>query len=263
MSDNNSSDLEVRSYFVRGRNALLVRAQFEPLYIDYYLHLAEFQIRYDGDADQKLKDLLAAFTLYLASRPHDEGAGWTINMHQPLMNLFVTGATRPGNITGRVFTEDVKDQGKNLFIAQTTKEGRSVSQSMVDIPSEDVFQAVETFYQQSEQRLARLFRYDEEDIVMICAQPDCDEEWLSSLTLEDVRALDQQETLSLLETRHYHWGCGCTAERLFPLLSRLSQEDLEELFDEEQKMVITCPRCSARYLKTRQDLENWRTSQGV
>ena len=30
--------LEVRSYFVRGRNALLTRADFGELYVDYYLH---------------------------------------------------------------------------------------------------------------------------------------------------------------------------------------------------------------------------------
>ena len=34
-----ASLLEVRCYFVRHRNALLVRANFSPLFVDYYLHL--------------------------------------------------------------------------------------------------------------------------------------------------------------------------------------------------------------------------------
>jgi molecular chaperone Hsp33 len=31
--------LEVRTFFVRGRNALVARANLSELYVDYYLHL--------------------------------------------------------------------------------------------------------------------------------------------------------------------------------------------------------------------------------
>ena len=37
--------VEVRCYFVRRRNALMVRGAFESLYVDYYLHLMEQKIR--------------------------------------------------------------------------------------------------------------------------------------------------------------------------------------------------------------------------
>ena len=183
--------LEVRSYFVRGRNALLVRANFEPLYIDYYLHLADHGLRYTGAQDEMMKDTMAALVLHLASRPHDEGAGWTLNFQEPPMNLFVTGCTRPSQVTGRVFTEDVKKFDNNIFIAQVIRSGQMVRQSMVEFDGKNVFKAVEDFYWQSEQRLGRLFRYDEEDLVMITAQPDCDEAWLKSLTDEDIRKLDK------------------------------------------------------------------------
>ncbi len=71
MPDPNPSPVEVRSYFVRGRNALVARADFEPLYIDYYLHRADNNLVYSTAHDALLKDTLAGLTLHLASRPQD------------------------------------------------------------------------------------------------------------------------------------------------------------------------------------------------
>jgi len=263
MSDPNASIVEVRSYFVRGRNALLARADFEPLYIDYYLHLAEYGLKYSGAQDLMLKETLAAFTLHLASRPQDQGAGWTMNFQEPRMNLFVTGSSRPGKVAGRIFTEDVRDFGKGLLVAQTTQPGSAAQQSMVEFHGTDIFKIVEDYYAQSEQRLTRLFRYSEEDIIMISAQPDCDEAWLASLTDDDVRKMDEKETLSLLETREYIWECGCSIDRLFPLLDRMSERDLEDTFGEDEIITLTCPRCASRYRASKEQFEAWRAAQAA
>ncbi len=260
MSDPNASIIEVRTYFVRGRNALVARADFEPLYIDYYLHHADNGIKYSMAHDQMLKETLAAFTLHLASRPQDEACGWTLNFHNPLVNLFVTGNSRPGQVAGRIFTEDVRDFGKNIFISQVTRHGGAPRQSMVEFSGNDVFKTVEDYYQQSEQRPARLFRQEDEDIVMISSQPDCDEAWLSSLTAEDVRTLDQKETLSLLERRSYIWECGCSVDRLYPVLAKLSATDVDDVFGNEEIITLTCPRCGARHRAAKEHFEAWRAN---
>ena len=52
--------IQIRCYFVRERNALLVRGEFSSLYTDYYLHLMQHQIRYEEPQDNLLKDGLAA-----------------------------------------------------------------------------------------------------------------------------------------------------------------------------------------------------------
>lgn len=255
--DTNASVLEVRTYFVRGRNALVARADFEPLYIDYYLHRADQGLVYSNDHDAMLKDALAGLTLHLASRPQDENCGWTLNFQEPPLNLFVTGNTRPGRIAGRVFTEDVRDMGANIFSGQTTRIGHTAQQSIVRVEGNDIFRCVEQYYQQSEQRIARLFRNGEEDFVMISSQPDCDEAWLAALTEDDVRSLDQRETLSPLETRRYIWKCGCTVERLYPILDKLSPEALTEAFGEDEVMTVQCPRCGARYRASKEQFEAW------
>tara|TARA_R110000850_G_scaffold202967_2_gene329055 strand:- start:3401 stop:4204 length:804 start_codon:yes stop_codon:yes gene_type:complete len=247
--------IEVRCYYVRERNALLVRGEFSPIYTDYYLHLMEHQIRYEPEMDQLLKDSLAALTLHLASRPRNEAVAWTLNWQNPLLNLFVTGSNRQGNITGRIFTEDVRSQENNVFISQLSADGQPGRQSMIEVDDLNFFGIGESFYSQSEQRMGRFFRYDEEDFVLVTAQPDCDEAWLSSLDAEKIRDIDETEELSLLETRQYRFDCGCSQERIFPIISGMNDSSVESMFGDREVIPAGCPRCGAKYVITRESLE--------
>ena len=260
MLQEDTSIVPVRSFFVRKRNALLVRAHFSPLFMDYYLHLMQHGLRNDKDADHRMKDILSALTLHLCSRPQDEVVAWTINVRHPLMNLFATGGSRPtGRVTGRVFVEDVKDSGKNLFIAQVNRGLEVGRQSMVDFDGMDILEAVEHFYTQSEQRITRFFRLEDEELVMVSAEPDCDEEWLLGLELDDLLVISEKEHLTPLETRAYKFECGCSVERLYPLIARLSEDDLDHVFS-DGVAVIHCPRCSAVFKAPREHFDEWRVA---
>jgi molecular chaperone Hsp33 len=255
------SVVELRSYFVRKRNALLVRGRFSPLYLDYYLHLMQHGIQHAEPLDQMLKDALAALSLHLCSRPHDETTAWTIHVKEPgRANLFVTGSTLPGRVTGRVFTEDVKQDGEALFIAQTTRPNHPTRQSMSEFKGGDIFSAVEAFYTTSEQRRTRLFRLPDEEFLQISAEPDCDEIWLTELELENVLELDQTEHLTLLETRGYVFECGCSMERLMPIIMRLPQDDLDHIFADGMAE-ITCPRCGAVFRTPKASFDEWKQKQ--
>ena len=248
---NNPSRLEVRSYFVRERNALLTRANFEPLYVDHYLHLMENKQQIDPGLDTIYKDALGAFVLCLASRPLADVSSWTLSFQDPQFNVFVTGDSTQEIVIGRVFTEKIKPRQRNLMVSPVTE----VRQSMVEFDGTGIFAMVETFYKQSEQRPARLFRYAEEEFVCVTAQPDCDLEWLQGLDDTAIRSLDQREALSLLETRYYQYRCGCSLERLFPTFASFSNDALDELYQEDEVLKIQCPRCGIRYAMTREALE--------
>ena len=250
-AENALNQLETRSYFARGRNAMVTRADFGPLYEDYYLHWLQHGIRFPTEADDVLKDAVAALVLHLASRPQDETVAWTVNFPSPVLGLFVTGATRPGNVVGRVWSEGVRTTGSGLFVSETRRGNGQTRRSNVEFNAGDFFRAAEAYYGQSEQRPARLFRHGPEDFVMISAQPECDLEWLESLDEEAVRALDKTETLSLLETRAYHFDCGCTAERITGHLACLGRTAVDELFADDQMIRVDCPRCGALFELTR------------
>jgi molecular chaperone Hsp33 len=246
---------EVRTYFVRNRNALIARAEFSELFVDYYLHLSTNQIRVSPEHDAMFKRAIAGFTLHSASRPWNELTAWTINFQQPLVNLFLTGDNETGAVTGRVFDEDVKEGPENLFFADVVRVNQPKRRSAVTFSGTDPLVAVEKFYAQSEQRAARYFQLGEEDFAMVTEHPDCDLAWFRSLTAEQMRTLDEHETLALMERRIYRWHCGCNQERMMEVLTPTMKQDPHALFGDDPKLEIRCPRCGARHTITREALE--------
>jgi len=240
---------------VRERNALLVRASFSPIYTDYYLHLMQHKIRYEGTQDKAIKDGLAVLTLHLASRPWNEAVAWTLSWQNPRESLFVTGSNREGIVTARLFTEDIREREKDILFSQISVVGQESRQSMIELLSKDLFEVGENYYEQSEQRLGRYFSHSEEDFVLITAQPDCDEEWLAGLNEEAIREIDEKETLSLLETRSYRFECGCSQDKIFPILAGMGGETIDSIFEGQEVIPTSCPRCGAKYAITREALE--------
>jgi molecular chaperone Hsp33 len=247
--------LEVRTYFVRGRNALIARADFSELYVDYYLHQGQHGYSHLPSHDGMIKEALAAQTLHCASRPWNESWAWTIHFEDPLLNLFVTGDNRRGAVVGQVFTENVKQKGHNLFLADVVREGGEPRRSAVEFAGSELFRAVEHYYSQSEQRPARYFQRGAEDFVLVSAQPQCDLDWFEKLDEQTVAELDERETLSLLEQRIYRWQCGCSEVRMLAVLAPIMRSDAESLFGDEPLLRIGCPRCGAKHTITREALE--------
>jgi len=255
--------VEVRTYFVRGRNALLARADFGELYVDYYLHQGQYGYHHAPDHDGMLKEALAALTLHCASRPWNEAWAWTLHFQEPLLNLFVTGDNRRGIIVGQIFTDNVKQDGRNLFCADVVRERAESRRSTIDFTGRKPFDIAEQFYSQSEQRPARYFGLGPEEFVMLSAQPGCDLAWLESLDERRVATLDEDETLSLLEQRAYRWGCGCSQDRMYSILAPMMRVDPSALFEDEDLLRISCPRCGALHLVTREGLEAYVTGSSA
>jgi molecular chaperone Hsp33 len=247
--------LEVPTLFVRNRNALVARATFSDLYVDYYLLLGAQQMKPAVEPDAMFKRALAAFTLHCASRPWNELTAWTINFQQPLVNLFLVGDNDTGAITGRVFDENVKELPENIFYADVVRGREPKRRSAVSFQGSDPMEAAEKFYQQSEQRIARYFQLGEEDFAMVTELPDCDLDWLNGLTVEQVKDFDRAELLGPMERRIYRWHCGCNQQRMMEVLAPTMRQDPKELFGDDEKLEIRCPRCGARHAITREALE--------
>ena len=241
----------IESVFVRHRNVLAVRGQFTPIYTDYYLHLMQHGIRHAPDLDQMIKDLLAVLTLHLVARPWAESIAWTINLRAPRVNVFATGGSLGENVTGRLFTEEVREPDRNLFYSQTTAANLSEPRlSTLEVDDRDPLGWVSQYYTQSEQRPARAFRLPDEHFVLVAAQPDYDEEWFAALDEEGIAALDRDEETKLLETRRFRFHCGCDLQKILPILGGW-RERPDEIFGEDHEITIQCPRCAARYRVTR------------
>ncbi|MGI8482156.1 MAG: Hsp33 family molecular chaperone HslO [Chthoniobacterales bacterium] len=241
--------------FYPGPQRIACACRFGELYVEYYLHQGQHGYHHAPEHDGILKETLAALALHCASRPWSEAWAWTLHFKKPLLNLFVTGDNRRGIIVGQVSAENVKDDGRNIFYADVARERAETRRSSIEFEGSDPFRVIEQFYARSEQRPACYFQLGTEDFAMISAQPGCDLEWFARLTHEQVAKLAEDETLSLLEERAYEWGCGCSQERMFPILASILRDDPEGLFGDDDALRINCPRCGARHTVTREARE--------
>lgn len=246
----------IKSIFVRHRNCLVLQGHFSPLFTDYYLNLMQHGHRNEEPFDSMFKDLLAYFTLYLVSRPWAEQYSWTVNLKTPEpANLFVTGSSLSESVVGRVFTEDVRVPDHNTLYSQLVREGREPRSSVVKIESDVPAGWVEDYYVQSEQRPARCFELPDECYTLVTAQPSADLDWLYDLTDEQVKTIEQDEETKILETRKFHFCCGCTLDKILPTLGTM-KDQFDELFAGDHELEISCPRCGAVYKVTREMLNN-------
>lgn len=266
MADDNvpgeSDLLTIKSRFVRGRNVLYAKADFGLLYVDYYLHLKDYQIEMEPEPDRFLKTALALFSLHCISRPRNDILAWTINFQQPLLNLFLAGDTGTGDVVGRAYTENVKVAEENSFYQDLVRRGREPHRSVVSFAGGDMVTAVETFYHFSEQRPARFFQVEPETFAIVAAHPDYDEGWFNSLTVDDVRGLEDKEEVTDLESRVVRWRCGCNQPRILQTLAPIFRQDPEGLFLAEELIEVKCPRCAAKYRISRETMEAYVAERG-
>lgn len=248
----------VASRYLDGRGVLQLDAKFPGLYVDYYLHLMQHGLRYEAAHDLLLKEALAALTLHLASRPWDETIAWTWHLENIGVNLFVTGSNPLGEVTGRIFTEDVRSTQQNLFFSQVARTNHANRQSVISFDQTTAFEIVEAFYEQSQQQLGRYFDLGNEHNSLVVAMPGADTDWIRALNNEQASTLPANPEASLLETRTYRFACQCTLRRILGALSALGAETGESLFEDDTPLIITCPRCGARYETTRQALRDLR-----
>lgn len=237
----------VQAFFVRKRNCLMLKADFSPLFVDYYLHLMQHKQRNAEAEDTMFKQLLAWFTLHLVSRPWQEYHAWTLNIKDPMLaNYFVSGSSLTEDVIGRVFTEGVREPERNMLFAQNLRTNKEPQTSVIILPGNTAAEWVEDFYRQSEQRQARAFEVQGDTYALITAQPGADHDWLCELSSKDVAEIEEHEELKLLETRKFTFRCGCTLEKILPTI-RTMQKDFADLLSEQGFLEVSCPRCGATY----------------
>jgi molecular chaperone Hsp33 len=255
------SGITVQNTFVRHRNVLLSEADFSLLYVDYYLHCKDQNLRPELALDTLFKELLAAFTLHCASRPRNEVLAWTIRYAEPLCSVFLAGDTELGTVTGRIFTEGLREGEGSEMYQEVKRPGKPLHRSFVDFDGTGAVAPVERFYAQSEQRPGRFFLPDGDRAVLVTAHPDYDEGWFTTMDDAVLETLSEKEESRLLETRRYRWFCGCDLTRIYEVLRPLFQQSPEQLFGGENSIVVNCPRCAAHYPVEREALKTYLASK--
>jgi molecular chaperone Hsp33 len=236
----------IRRFIDRERDLIVSRGDFGPLFAAYLDHARRWDAEPDGLSQTFMRQGLGAAALHLANRPKGESIGWTIQIHRPPTNVFLTGESGDAIVTGRVFTRNVRPADHSRMYVQATRwEGRS-SGSTIEVFGLDILGMFERFYAQSEQTPARFFEIDDESYLLLRGLPDVDHEWLARLSRDEAIGISEDDLRSLGETT-YRFQCGCNPERMMEVVRKMFREDPSELFRGDAGVEVSCPRCGRRW----------------
>lgn len=247
--------IRVQNSFVRGRNVLIAQADFSALFVDFYIHLQEYQISASEALVEAFKPYLAAVTLHAASHPRNEVLAWTLHFQQPHWNFFFAADTQLSTVTGRFFTEGLRQEDTNLFYQDLVVLGKPPHRSIVSFEGVAAESTVARFYAQSEQRPGKFFHLQGDQYALLAAHPDWDENWFDGLDRENVIELCARETIQDIESRQFRWLCGCSHERIRQILKAPMAADPDALFGDQDVIQVNCPRCAARYSVGRAEMQ--------
>jgi len=200
-----------------------------------------------GGADEQLKLLAATLTLHAAAQPRAVTCAWTLHLESEWLNVFAVAENPTGNVTGQVFADHVREMGSSVLHSETASADGLRRRSSVDLPRDGVLAAAEDFYEQSEQRVARYFDLGGDRFALLAAQPDCDEEWLKNVSIEEVGRIANDVSVAPLETNVYRFCCGCTPERIAKAIWPALRGDLEGIYGDDEHIRVSCPRCGSKH----------------
>ena len=236
----------VNRHLLPEHRAIVAVADFAPLFEQLHEHLERWRLPADPFEIVVLHQALAGAALQLSFRPPAEATAWTLNLHRPPLNVFVTGGGPDEVLTGRLFTDGVQTTGESRLYVQRRRAQHSPTLSSVAVVGLDVLEIYEQFFQRSEQLPTRLLELSSTEMVMVQALPGADPQWVAHLDGAAVRQrlADRPEEL---EQRLFRLYCGCTAERIAETLVGMFLQDPDTLFQGDAGVETHCPRCGARW----------------
>ncbi len=255
--------LLAHSEYITGREALLVQIDMSAYLIDYYLHRKEVAPETTSEQDGKLKDMLACLAIHLAVRTAIQTHAWTLHtISEPPFSLFATGSVSTikedgfvdGYLVGNVLTEHIRHTDVNSLHAQfTNSEGKS-SKSYVQSENSSVAEIVEHFYRQSEQQPLRIHLSRTSDSAIgLAALPEYDQEWFEKIDLSEI-IVDTTLTRKPMRTGRLVFACDCSPQRLIPFFRSIPVESVDELYGQDDQIVIACPRCGRNFPISKSEL---------
>ncbi|WOO43103.1 Hsp33 family molecular chaperone HslO [Rubellicoccus peritrichatus] len=249
------------SNFIRERNLLLTSGSMKAIFDSYEAHWSTNDIAPADEVAALFRSALAAFTLHTASRPRRQVLAWTLNFQDPLCNLFLCGDTDDEVVAGRFFDEGIAQAERNSFYQEVSDRGKPVYRSFVDFSGSDPLLAAEEYYARSEQRPARFFQLSEYDFAILTAHPDWDRQWFRSVQQDEIAHIEDNAELGFIEKRALSWHCGCDQKKVLGALESVFHAQADELFAGDDSITVNCPRCSSRYIITREALEAYVAEQ--
>ncbi len=249
------NSLVTKSEYLPAREVLSLQLDMSQYLLDYYVHMGQHVGSMEKEHDDNLKTLIVCFAFHLTVRPPGETHAWTLHLHaETPYSLFVTGSAENNFIVGHVLSENIRHTDVNTLHAQISRSQGEASKSSVQCESSKITDIVEHYYLQSEQLPIRISLSQNTDTaVAIAAMPEYDTEWFAALDINTLAELKNEKRKDI-KSCMFQFSCDCSPDKLLPFLRSISDEELEELYGNDEELTVNCPRCGRYFLISRNTL---------
>lgn len=255
-----------------------------------WVHLSESWQTLHANADypprvmEALGEAVAAVALLAATLKF--GGSLTLQMSgSGYISMLVVQSTADRTLRGMAhWDEELVDADAELFasdsrIVMTLEpgEGKERYQGMVELGSQSIAEAVQMYFQQSEQLPTRLWLSAGQQTVaglLLQALPgeetDDDDAWdrmaalAETVTVEELQRLDcetllhrlyHEESVRLFDAEQLSFQCSCSSERVEGMIRSMGLDEARDIIRDENQVRVQCEFCRAEYVYDAVDIE--------
>lgn len=201
------------------------------------------------------------------------------------LNMLVVQITHEGGFRATATYQD--DLPLDATFKTLTKDGRVVItienahskdsyQGVIPLMDESITEAIERYFETSEQLKTSLFLKDSSDslggllLQRIPGEMEDEDAFnrvchlAETVTAEELKELDTQtllyrlyseDDIRLFEEESLHFACQCSRERSIGMLKQLSKDELQEIIAEEGSVSVVCEFCGQSYEFVEKDMD--------
>jgi molecular chaperone Hsp33 len=244
----------LRRHMDSERHLVISHGDYRDFFSAWESHVQLWDGMPDGLGKVMMKQALAIGALHLSNSPRDLSFGLTIHLHNPPTNVFVTGNGPEAAVTGRVYVDGVKQLESSRLYMQSQRPDQEPSLSVLEVHGFDVLEFCETYYLNSDQRPARFFELTNDEYLQVLSLPGADSGFIAGLDRDAAAALLAEDPV-LLEERGFFFQCGCNPQRMMKAIRDIFSDRPDELFQGDDRVETSCPRCGRRWWVTREEFE--------
>lgn len=237
---------------------IIVVGSGEALERGWMAYVLEHAVQEDvPEAASQIPRLIVGAALALVSSPARESWGWTLTFKDVPYGFFC-GAEPEGMLCA---STRVAEPEKVAMSLQRQVTPQSILRQSNYVPrSTDPLSAIEDYFRFAEQIVTRLGCDAEGRAALFQALPDGDfspVENLSEDALVDLAwSLESDGGLKLLDEMILFYACRCNDEAILNMITSLPDESRKELWGDEKRLKVECPRCSRTYVIERHNQVN-------
>lgn len=234
-------------------NLIVVTGEAGEIWKGYDAYCKHYNIpKSDEESTVLLGRLFAAAGLAAVSLPEPEWWGWSITFPDSPTGLFC-GVEPNGMMCGTILKGD---SSKNLVAVQRQAKDSPVTQSRFSLITHDPVEAIERYFEESDQTLIRIAVNIQGKGALLRPLPGGNFNDIDGLTDDEIITrcfkMAADEEIKKLDEVLLFYECPCDLQQIAKMLESLPEDQQKELWGKLDSLEISCPRCGRNYIVNRE-----------